>query len=174
MFFNICLSFCNIVRFRIKICMRDLKKIICAVSFAKIGSVIFILYASAPTYSYPRFPYSCNDMNNIRCRCVTSFSSPCNFMRFMKIGAVRGTFYLKALPTFCYSDWLLAERSGDRIPVGARCFAPIQTGPEVHPASCTTGNGSFPGVKRPGDDADLSPLLVPMSKNRVGLYLYSS
>jgi hypothetical protein len=25
--------------------------------------------------------------------------------------------------------------------------APVQTGPGAHPASCTMGNGSFPGVK---------------------------
>jgi hypothetical protein len=32
----------------------------------------------------------------------------------------------------------------------------------------------FPGGrKRPGHDADPSPLLVPRSKNRVELYLYS-
>jgi hypothetical protein len=31
--------------------------------------------------------------------------------------------------------------------VGARFSAPVQTGPGAHPASCTTGTGSFPGVK---------------------------
>jgi len=43
------------------------------------------------------------------------------------------------------SDWLRAGRSGDRIPVGARLYAPIQTGPGAHPASCTVDIGSFPG-----------------------------
>ena len=38
-------------------------------------------------------------------------------------------------------------RSGDRIPMGARFSAPIHTGPGAHPASCTIGTGSFPGVK---------------------------
>jgi hypothetical protein len=37
---------------------------------------------------------------------------------------------------------------------GARLFAHVQTGPEAHPASCTMGTGSFPGVKRPGRGAD--------------------
>jgi hypothetical protein len=56
------------------------------------------------------------------------------------------------------SDWLRDGRSGDRIPVGARFFAQVQTGPEAHPASCTMGTGSFPGVKRPGRGADHPPL----------------
>jgi len=42
-------------------------------------------------------------------------------------------------------------------PGGGRDFLPVQTGPGVHPASCTMGTGSFPGVKRPGRDADHSP-----------------
>ena len=32
-------------------------------------------------------------------------------------------------------------------PGGARFSAPVQTGPEAHPASCTMGIGSFPGVR---------------------------
>jgi hypothetical protein len=55
----------------------------------------------------------------------------------------------------------------------ARFSAPVQTGPGTHPASCTMGTGSFPGVKQTGRDADPSPLLSPRSKNRVELYLYS-
>jgi hypothetical protein len=30
-------------------------------------------------------------------------------------------------------------------------------GPGAHPASCTMGTGSFPGVKRPGRGADHPP-----------------
>jgi hypothetical protein len=56
-----------------------------------------------------------------------------------------------------YSDWLLAGRSRDRIPVEARFFAHVQTGPETHPTSCTMGTGSFPGVKRPGRGAEHPP-----------------
>jgi hypothetical protein len=58
------------------------------------------------------------------------------------------------LVTIYYSDWLRAGRSGDRIPVGARFFAHVQTGPGAHLASCTMGTGTFPGVKRPRRGAD--------------------
>ena len=45
---------------------------------------------------------------------------------------------------------------------GARFSAPVQTGPAAHPASCTMGTGSFPGVKS-GRAVKLTPhlLLVP-------------
>jgi len=59
---------------------------------------------------------------------------------------------------------LRAGRSGDRIPVGARFSAPVQTDPGAHPASCKMGTGSFPGVKS-GRGVTLTPhtpLLVPL------------
>jgi len=63
-----------------------------------------------------------------------------------------------------YNDWLWAGRSGDRITVGARFSAPVQTGPRAQPASCTMGTGSFPRVKG-GRGVTLTPhpLLVPWS-----------
>ena len=47
---------------------------------------------------------------------------------------------------------------------GTRFFAPVQTGTGTHPASCTMGTGSFPGVKN-GRCVTLTPhpLLVPWS-----------
>jgi hypothetical protein len=71
-------------------------------------------------------------------------------------------------------NWLRAGRSEDRIPVGARFSAPVQTGPGAHPASCTMGTGSFPGVES-GRGVTLTPhpIIVPRSKNTVVLYLYS-
>jgi hypothetical protein len=44
---------------------------------------------------------------------------------------------------------------------GARFSAPIQTGPGAHPASCTMGTGSFPGVKS-GRGATLPPHPLPL------------
>ena len=47
---------------------------------------------------------------------------------------------------------------------GARFSAPVQTGPVSHPASCTMGTWSFPGVKSSRGVTLIShPLLVPWS-----------
>ena len=49
----------------------------------------------------------------------------------------------------------------------ARFSAPVQTGPGAHPATCTTGTGSFPGVKSGwGVTLTPHPLLVPWSWKR--------
>jgi hypothetical protein len=48
---------------------------------------------------------------------------------------------------------------GIESPWGARFSAPVQTGSGAHPASCTTGTGSFPRVKRPRRGFDLPPRL---------------
>ena len=45
----------------------------------------------------------------------------------------------------------------DRIPVGARFFTPVRTGPGAYPASYTMGTVSFLGIKRPRRDADYPP-----------------
>jgi len=56
-----------------------------------------------------------------------------------------------------------AGQPGNLIPVGARFSASVQAGPGAHPASCTMGTGSFPGVKS-GRRVTLTshPLLVPL------------
>ena len=87
--------------------------------------------------------------------------------------SIRCTQFNLILSTVCvwagqcswYSNWLRAGRSGDRIPVGARFSAPVQTSPGSHPASCTMGTGSFPGVKS-GRAVTLTPhpLLVLWSR----------
>jgi hypothetical protein len=61
---------------------------------------------------------------------------------------------------------LPAGRSGDRIPVGAKFSAPVQTGSGAHPASCTMGTASLSGVES-GRGETLTPhtLLVPRSIN---------
>jgi len=42
--------------------------------------------------------------------------------------------------------------------------APVQTGPEAHPASYTMGTGVFPGLKRPGYVVDHPPHLATRLK----------
>jgi len=51
---------------------------------------------------------------------------------------------------------------------------PVQAGPEAHPASCTMGTGSFPGVKS-GRGLTLTPSRPSsaVGHERVELYLYS-
>jgi len=48
--------------------------------------------------------------------------------------------------------------------LGARFSAPVQIGSETHPASYTTGAGSFPGIKRPERGVDHQPHLAPRLK----------
>jgi len=72
--------------------------------------------------------------------------------------------YFKNHPGTNQADWLRAGRSGDRIPVIARFSAPVQTILGAHPASCTMGTGTFPGVKSVrGMTLTTHPLLVPWS-----------
>jgi hypothetical protein len=48
---------------------------------------------------------------------------------------------------------------------GARFSAPVQTGPEIHPAFCEIGTVSFPGVRcSRGETLTSHPLLEPWSK----------
>ena len=46
-----------------------------------------------------------------------------------------------------YSDTYRLDGPGIESRWGARFSAPVQTGPEANPASCTIGTGSFPEVK---------------------------
>jgi len=62
---------------------------------------------------------------------------------------------------------LTRDLYGDRIPVGARFSAPVQTGPGAHLTSYTMGTGPFPGVKRPGRGVDHAPLSSADVKERV-------
>jgi hypothetical protein len=72
-----------------------------------------------------------------------------------------------------YAHSLRAGRSGEQIPVVATFAAPVQNGPRAHPASCTTGTGSFPWVKRLGRVVDHPPLPSALVKERVQLFNYS-
>jgi hypothetical protein len=89
-------------------------------------------------------------------------------IQFFCTGRVCGSGYLSR-----YSDLLRDGRSGDRIPVAARFFAPVQTGSGAHPAFCTMGIGSFPGVKRPGRGVDHLHPTSSEVEEIVELYIYS-
>jgi len=87
---------------------------------------------------------------------------------FLKGSRLRPFVLLVTAPTnlnFIYIlfDLLRAGRSGDRSPVGAKFFAPVQTGPGVHPACCTMRTGSFPGVEAAEAWGWPPPHLVPRS-----------
>jgi len=72
----------------------------------------------------------------------------------------------------CGPGSVVGRRSGNRIPVGARFSAPVQTGPGAYPASCTMSTGSFPGVKSGrGVTLTLRPLLVPWSRESTAILL---
>jgi hypothetical protein len=79
--------------------------------------------------------------------------------------------YICSYPPYCGPSSVFGIATGDGLDGpgiesqwGARFSAPVQTGPGAHPASCTMGTGSLPGVKS-GRVVTLTPhpLLVPWS-----------
>jgi hypothetical protein len=74
-----------------------------------------------------------------------------------------------------YSDSLRTGRPGDRFPVEDEIFRSRADRPWglAHPAYCTMGTGSFPGVRRPGNGDD-HPSSSAEVKESIKLYLYSS
>jgi len=64
------------------------------------------------------------------------------------------------------------DRSGIESRWG-RDFPPVQTGPGVHPAFCTMGTGSLPGIKWPWRGVDHPTPSSAEVKERVELYHYS-
>ena len=72
-----------------------------------------------------------------------------------------------------YSNSLRVGQFGDRIPVGERFSAHVQTGPGSHPGSCTMRAGSFPGVKWPGRGVYHPYSYGKEVKERVALQRYS-
>ena len=81
--------------------------------------------------------------------------------------------YVPPALTFKNSTFYPYSVPGDRIPVGARFSALVQTGPGAYPAPYTMGTGSFPGVKRSGSGVDHPPHSSAEVKEGVELYLYS-
>jgi hypothetical protein len=65
------------------------------------------------------------------------------------------------------------DGAGDRIPVAERISATVQTGPRNYPVFCVMDIGSFPEVKRPGNDVEHLPPPSAEKKEGLVLYLYS-
>jgi hypothetical protein len=103
-----------------------------------------------------RYGGRCSEYVNILQRRHTIYSSKrLRFPRYldnrhMKVVMLSALRTGRLYPNTRYRDSLRARRSGDRIPVGARYFAPLQAGPGAHPTSCTMDTGSLSGVKRSG------------------------
>jgi len=67
------------------------------------------------------------------------------------------------------SNSVLAESSGDQIPVGAKFSAPVQAGSGAYPASSTMDNRIlFLGAKLPGSGVDHVPHLAPRLEKEYG------
>ena len=62
---------------------------------------------------------------------------------------------------------MASERSGDRVPVGARFSSPVRVGPASHPASFKTATMSFSwGLTGQVVALTILPHLEPMLKKR--------
>jgi hypothetical protein len=86
---------------------------------------------------------------------------------------MRGKWGVQLIAVECrYSDSLRAERSGDRIPVGAEFSKLVQTGPGVHTVSNTMGTASLSGVQRPGRGVNHPSLSSAEVKERIELYFW--
>jgi hypothetical protein len=66
------------------------------------------------------------------------------------------------------SDWLGAGRFRVRTPVVTRFSAPVQTGPEDPPVSCSMVTGFFQGVNGRGVALTTHPNLAPRLKKEYG------
>ena len=61
---------------------------------------------------------------------------------------------------------LRTGRFGNRMPVGARFSASVQTGPQPHQVSCSTGTGPFPAVEQAGRSVNHQPHLESRLKEQ--------
>jgi hypothetical protein len=100
---------------------------------------------------------------------------PLNFfsvVQDMRLVSVKMKQYTNKCTILQYKvDLLRAGQSRDRIPVGSRFSALVQTGPEAHSASYTVGIGSFQGEKRPHMTLTTHPHLAPRLEKE---YTYTS
>jgi hypothetical protein len=100
-------------------------------------------------------------------RAVPSRKSPGAERLRRTVSQPEGNFIIIPLSWFMY--WGILDMWGWRIPVGSRFSVLVQTGLGAHPAPCTTGTRSFPGVKRPGRGVEHPPSSSAEVKERVEL-----
>jgi len=99
------------------------------------GALFFLVYLNNhPLHVSNRFHYS---------------SSGSSFTVYAAHGIYHASTLTSLGPGYLsrYSNLLRSGWPGDRIPVGARFSAHVQTGPGAHSAFCTMGTESFPGGK---------------------------
>jgi hypothetical protein len=100
-----------------------------------------------------------------KCGCLTTLVTWNSFRRLYLSSEHYNTFTRN--PRLCWT-------ARDRIPVGARFSALVQTRPGAHPTSYTMGTGSFSGVKWSGCSVGHPTPSSAEVKERVKLYLYST
>jgi hypothetical protein len=127
-------------------------------------TLIFIEMHGTTTTKILKFSYASRCYNTLDNICLPSFleySGLINKLPFLipftlYNGSLNIYFFFRLL---VYSvDSLGTGRSGDRIPVGERLSATVQTGPP------TMGTGSFPRVKRLGRGVAYPPHTAPRLK----------
>ena len=100
----------------------------------------------------------------------TLYSIATQWHRFCR-GQKDATAFLLRDPQHSTPYSLQSGRSGDRIPVGTKFSAPVQTGSDAHRASYTVVTGSLSRVKRPGCGVVHPPYLASRLKKE---YSYTS
>jgi hypothetical protein len=110
-------------------------------------------YKVGKNSSYSFFTKKEGGWSNTRCSSQTlrHFAMAHSVTKFVRRIQKNGQ-YTKFIPPFPGSSVGIATGYGRDGPgiesrLGARFSAPVHTGPGAHPASCTRGIGSFPGVE---------------------------
>jgi len=77
------------------------------------------------------------------CKCVLYYRHRVSTQMQLTNISIQFQFFTTTCVTIDEKDPKTLGRFGDQIPVGARFFPPVQTGPEVHPTISTVGGRSL-------------------------------